>query len=128
MPATYRFEAPIVVIETFNLFSLEDISKTLVDAIADPRCPPDARLLVNLGETQPVFKKSAEDFNMMSLIALQGKYFHHRIAVVAPGDLAFGLMRKDAVRAEEKGVDTEIFRDCNTARRWLMSSNSASGD
>ena len=44
-----------------------------------------------------------------------------RVAVVAPADLTFGLMRMYEVYREDKGLEFRVFREEASALTWLRS-------
>jgi hypothetical protein len=41
------------------------------------------------------------------------------VAILAPDDLAFGLMRAASVFLDAQGLDAEVFRSEDEARAWL---------
>lgn len=52
------------------------------------------------------------------------KHRPHKSAVVASGDLAFGLMRIFSAYGSEAAVEIEVFRTLEEARRWLLADQS----
>jgi hypothetical protein len=103
-------------------YSMDDIPRTILNSLADSRCPANPSILVNLSESLSIYKRSSEDVITMarSLVSL-GKRFNNRIALVAPNDLQYGLMRMGSVFSEELGMMVEIFRTFAKARQWLLS-------
>jgi hypothetical protein len=122
MPVTYRFDSNIVIIEMVGEYSMADIPKTILNALADSHCPANPSILVNLSESLSLYKRSSEEVITMalSLVSL-GKRFNNRIALVAPNDLQYGLMRMGSVFSEDHGMKVEIFRNFAKARQWLLS-------
>ena len=122
MPVTYRFESNIVTIEMVGEYSMDDIPTTILNSLADSNCPANPSILINLSESLSIYKRSSEDVITVarSLVSL-GKYFNNRIALVAPNDLQYGLMRMGSVFSEELGMKVEIFRTFAKARQWLLS-------
>jgi hypothetical protein len=45
--------------------------------------------------------------------------FGARLGMVAPSDLAFGMMRQGSAFIEDQGVNAEVFRDYVSALEWL---------
>jgi len=118
---TYRFDSNIVVMEMVGEYSMDDIPKTVLNALADSHCPANPSILVNLSESRSLYKRSSEDIKTMarSLVPL-GKRFNNRIALLAPNDLQYGLMRMGTVFSEENGMKPEVFRTFAEARQWLL--------
>jgi hypothetical protein len=122
MPVTYRFDSNIVVLDMVGEYSVDDIPKTILNSLADAQCPATPFMLVNLSESMSIFKRSSEDVITMarSLVSL-GKRFNNHIALVAPNDLQYGLMRMGSVFSEELGMKVEVFHTFDKARQWLLS-------
>ena len=122
MPVTYRFESNIVVMEMVGEYSLDEIRQTLLNALADPRRLANACLLVNLTESQSIYKRSQVELQSAAqFLASLAKGFNNRIAFVSSKDLPFGLARMVSVGADDIGIETEVFRTMAEARRWLLS-------
>jgi len=122
MSVEYRFDSNIVVMEMAGEYSLDDIRIAIVNSLADPACPANSFLLINLTNSQSILTRSSEDVKTMAhFVASLGERFHNRIALVAPGDLPFGQMRMSSVGAEERGIQAEVFRSFIKARAWLLS-------
>ena len=122
MPVTYRFDSKINVIEMAGEYSLDDIRQAIHNMFADHECPTDAYLMINLTESQSINTRSPEDVKIIAnVIASLGERFNFRMALVAPKDLPYGLMRMSSVGSAEKGIDSEVFRTVAEARKWLLS-------
>ncbi len=122
MPVTYRFDSNIVIIEMVGEYSMDDIPTTILNSLADSHCPANPSILIDLTESLSIYKRSSQDVTTMarSLVSL-GKRFNNRVALVAPNDLQYGLMRMGSVFSEEQGMTPEIFRSFAEARKWLLS-------
>ncbi|MFZ1080341.1 MAG: hypothetical protein WAO19_00270 [Candidatus Kryptoniota bacterium] len=122
MPVNYRFDSNIVVIEMVGEYSMDDIRTTILNSLNDSKCPANPFILANLSESRSIYIRSSEDVKTMarSLASLANR-FNNRIALVAPNDLIYGLMRMGSVFSEEKGMKVEIFRVFTEARKWLQS-------
>ena len=103
-------------------YSMDELRTTILSSLADAKCPANPFLLINLGESRSIYNRSSEDIKIMALfVASLGKRFNNRVALVAPDDLPFGLMRMSSVGSEERGITAEVFRTFAKAREWLMS-------
>ena len=77
-------------------------------------------LLFDVSRSQSLGDRSAHDVRAMAhFVASQGERFSRRFAIVAPSDLAFGLMRLGSVVTESQGVATHVCRDHESALAWL---------
>jgi len=122
MPVKYRFDSTIVVIELVGEYSMDDLRSTILNSLADSARPVNSYLLIDLSKSRSIYDRSAEDVNIMaSFIGSLGGRFNNRIALVAPNDLPYGLMRMGSVGSEERGVKSEVFRSFDDARNWLLS-------
>ena len=121
MPITHRFDSTIVVMELAGEYSMDDVRSAIFNALADSQCPAAPCILIDLTESQSIYKRTPEDVKIMvgSLSSLRERF--KRIALVAQKDLPYGLMRMGSVFSEEQGMPVEIFRDFASARNWLLS-------
>ena len=121
MPVTYRFDANIVVLEMVGEYSMDEVRQTILNSISDPKFPANTCLLIDLSESQSIYKRSTEEVKAMAqYIASLGERFNNRIALVAHSDLPYGLMRMSSVGSEERGVKSAVFRTVAEARKWLV--------
>jgi len=122
MPVTYRFDSNIVIIELVGEYSMDDIRTTILNSLADTKCPATPFILIDLSESRSIYNRTSEDVKTMvrSLSSLRER-FNNRIALVAQKDLPYGLMRMGSVFSEEQGMPVEIFRTFANARKWLLS-------
>ena len=124
MPVSYRFDSTIIIIELVGEYSMNDIPATIIKSLADSKCPIKPFILIDLSESLSIDKRTSEDVITMALSLVPlGKHFNNHIALVAPNNLRYGLMRMGAVFSEEKGMKVEIFRTFADARKWLLSCN-----
>jgi hypothetical protein len=121
MPVTYAFDDSIVVIRMEGQYTVPDLEQAILAGLGDPHRPADAVLMFDLSESRALRDRPTEDVRGMArFLARHRARYGSRLAMVAPSDLAFGLMRLGAVTAEGGGVDAEVFRDYVTARAWLL--------
>ncbi len=122
MPVQYRFDSNIIIIEMVGEYSTDEPRAAVLSALADSACPANAVLPINLDQSQSIYERTSNEVKNMALfIASLGKRFNNRVALVAPDDLPYGLMRQGTVGSEEIGIQAEVFRDFTKAREWLLS-------
>ncbi|HET7456479.1 MAG TPA: hypothetical protein VFJ74_02425 [Gemmatimonadaceae bacterium] len=121
MPVTYSFDDRIVAVRMVGNYSVDELEETMLAGLADPKRPARAVLMFDLTESRALRDRPTEDVRGMArFIARHRVAFNSRLAMVAPSDLAFGLMRLGAVTAEAGGVVAEVFREYAPARAWLL--------
>ncbi|MGO9481707.1 MAG: STAS/SEC14 domain-containing protein [Candidatus Kryptoniota bacterium] len=122
MPVKYRFDSDIVVVEMVGEYSMDELRAAILNSLADPERPGNSFLLINLTESQSIHERSSSEVATMArFVASLGKRFNNRIALVAPDDLPFGLMRMSSAGSEQRGIRSQVFRTLAEARKWLMS-------
>ena len=120
MPVSYAFDERIVVVRAEGDYSEVDLEDTILAALTDPRRPHDVALLMDVSGSSTFRDRPTDDFRGTArFLARHRLRYGSRVAIVAPSDLAFGLMRMAAVTAEAGGVMTEVFREWAPARAWL---------
>ena len=72
------------------------------------------------GSTVLPSRSTSEIRDLAAFLGREGARFGRRLALVAPSDVAFGLMRLASVSVPESEVETEAFRDHAAARAWLL--------
>jgi hypothetical protein len=122
MPVNYRFDESIVIVEPAGEYSTDDLRAAVLNALADTKCPASCRLLINIGGSRSIYSRSTAEINIMSrFVASQSKRFSDRIALVASDDAQFGILRMGSIGAEDKGIQSGVFRSFDEARKWLLS-------
>jgi hypothetical protein len=122
MPVAYRFDSNIIVIEMVGEYSLDDIRMTILNSLADSKCPTTPFILVNLSGSRSIYNRSSDDVKTIALsLASLAKRFNNRIALVAPDDFPYGLMRMGSVFSAMAGFEPEVFRTYADARKWILS-------
>jgi hypothetical protein len=122
MPVTYRFESSILIIEMVCEYSLDEIHQTILNALADSGRPAHSCLLINLTESQSIYKRSQVELQSVAkFLASLADRFNNRIAFVSSKDLSYGLARMISVGSEDIGIKTAVFRTIAEARKWLLS-------
>jgi len=103
-------------------YSLDDIRVTILNSLADSECPTTPVILVDLSESHSIYNRSTNDvMNLARSLAPLAERFNNRIALVAPKDFQYGLMRMGSVFSKDAGFEPEVFRNFVDARKWLLS-------
>ena len=122
MSVTYRFDSKIVVIELADKYSMEDIPVTILHSLADSKCPGNPFILIDLSVSKSIFNRSTDDvIKMAHSLGSLAERFNRRIALVAPEDFSYGLMRMGSAFSAMVGFEPEVFRTYADARKWLLS-------
>lgn len=122
MPVSYRFDSNIIIIEMIGEYSVADLRATILNSFDDPDCPKNPTLMIDLSKSSSIYQRTSASVNAMAgFIASYGNKFNHRIALVAPDDLTYGLMRMSSAPADLHGIEVEISRTYEKAREWLLS-------
>ncbi len=120
MPVNYVFEGRLLKLELVGQYEPEDVIKSFVTAMGDPKCPNPAALLVDVRRSDTLATAAVEDIRRVAeYVGPYAKRVGGRVAVVAASDVHFGLSRLGSVYSEGVGVETEVFRDAETAMAWL---------
>jgi len=121
MPATYRYDSNLVILELAGDYSMDDIRAAIRGSLADQSCPEKPRLLIDLTSSEVLRKRTSEDVKTIAeFVASLAERFDNRVAMVAPKDYQYGLMRMGSAGAESRGVSSRVFRAFDDARKWLL--------
>ena len=120
MPVTYAFDGRIVVLRLSGEYSTGDLRTAIDQSLTDRGRPELTGMLFDLSESTAIEERDAADVEGMArFLANRGPRFGRRLAMVAPTDLSYGLMRMGGVTAQAQGVEAAVFRDVASARVWL---------
>ena len=120
MPVSHSFEGQYVVLSMRGHYSTQELRDAVEAALTDPQRTPLTALLFDLRESLSLEGRTAADVAKMArFLGERGAMYGNRLAMVAPTDLAYGLMRMGAVLAENGGVESAVFRDIASAVEWL---------
>lgn len=122
MPIAHRFDPALRTL--FVDFSGEINEAELVDAArklaADPSIPPGRRELVDLSGIEATDVTAAALRRVAHIYAeTDVRPEESRVAIVAPGDLYYGLSRMYEAFREPSPLEIRVFRDLPEARAWL---------
>lgn len=117
MGASYRLDADrrLVLTTLAGVVTEDDLDGLENTMSKDPAFDPTWPVLVNATHLDPA-AISAEGLRYR---AAQVRPLHHRVAVVAPADVVFGLARMFQMLTEGNGNQIEVFRTPREALAWL---------
>ena len=96
--------------------SFQDYRALLAVMIEDPDFDPEYDRLWDLRQGDPVL--SADEVRGVAKVVAR-VVGGRRAAIVAPGDVAYGLSRMYSVFLEDAGIDVQPFRTLGEATTWL---------
>ena len=110
----------LVLVKITGIVTFKEMAGHLTSLSKDPRYVPPMRKLIDLREclNYSLTREQAE-----KLAALNRELIHsfkdERCAIVAPGDLAFGMSRAHEMYTSGSGLDIQVFRKLRDALEWL---------
>ena len=97
--------------------SFQDFRAIMAVMIEDPDFHPEFDRLWDMRLGHPV----ASSDELRGIAKVVGRLVGgHRGAIVAPGDVAYGMSRMLSVFLEDEGVDLQPFRTMGEATGWLQ--------
>jgi hypothetical protein len=120
MSVSYSIEKDLLRLTLEGEYAPDDIVRTFLDAIDDPKCPTPVALLVDVSRSSSLATRPVEQIR--TIAERLGDYKERvggRCAVLASSDVNFGLSRLGSVYSEGVGVSTSVFRDLPEALAWL---------
>lgn len=119
MPVHFAQAGSILVVAVDGDFTVTELNRILVEAMAHPTTPDPARVLLDLTGAASLARKSDADLSACaSLFAVQGDRVE-RVAVLVAGDLVDDLMRMGTAFVRQEGVQATPFRSRTEAEGWL---------
>ena len=121
MSITYRIDqkAERITATVSGDLTFHDLRATLGVMVRDPAFRPRFDRLWDLREAHT--KLSGDEVRSIATAVRVG-VGGHRIAIVAPSDVAYGLARMYSVLVEESGLIVQPFREMECATTWLQES------
>ena len=120
MPVTWSIEGDLLRMNFEGRYEPPEIIEQFEAALADPRCPEEVSLLVDATKSESLDKRSPTEIRYVAeYLGPYRKRIRGRCAVVASGNLQFGLSRMGSVYSENVGVDAQVFRSVPEALKWL---------
>jgi hypothetical protein len=120
MGVSYAIDGKLVTISLEGTYEPQDIIRTFVDAMDDPRSPDRAALLLDVTRSESLSGRSPDEIRLVAeFLGPYAERIGGRCAVVAAKDVHFGLSRMGSVYTDGVGVKAEVFRDTESALEWL---------
>jgi hypothetical protein len=121
MPVNFEFTDGIIVLRMIDVYSPEDIKKTLLQGLNDIGTSRAVGLLFDVTPSRSLRTRSPDDLAAMGyFLAQHSRSFANRVALVGFDDFPFGMMRMGQITLEREGVVAEVFREESSARKWLL--------
>ena len=121
MPVRYEINENVLRMDLEGEYEPEDILRTFLDALADPRCPKQVALLVDVTRSAVLAKRAPGEIQTVAeALGPFSERIGGRCAVIASDELHFGLTRMGSAYTGGVGVDAQIFRDRESALTWLV--------
>ncbi len=118
MPVHARSRAGILEITVDGDYTLGELKRVAAEALGSSE---EARVpvLLDLSGAAGLRKRSEAEYVETREFLVKHRSRIERVAVLAPGDVAYGLVRMSTVHLEAAGVPVEPFRTGAEAREWL---------
>jgi len=120
MPVTYALVGPLLKLDLEGRYKPRDIVEQFLAGLADPSCPSEVALLVDVTRSQSLETRAPREIRHIAQFL--GRYrarIGGRCAVVAKTDVHFGLSKMGSAYSEAVGVRAAVFRDSRSALDWL---------
>src|SRR5512145_637165 len=105
MPVTYSFDERIVVMHMHGTYSVQDLQRGILEALADTACPSSPVLMFDLRESLSLPDRTPDEVrDMARFLGVNGDRFGRRLGMVTSNDISYGLMRLGAATVEAYGV------------------------
>jgi hypothetical protein len=125
MGLSYSYDGDVLRIVGEGNYSVQALKDLLTAAMSDPRTRPGMSTLMDIRQSEAT--RTTEE--LVSVVDFLGSKRDRsvplRCAVVAAGDLRFGLSRMVSVYVEKYGVELRVFRDLESAEFWLRADSGA---
>ena len=122
MPIHYEIQPDQKVVYTTLKGELSEIELAdyFMSLVSHPLFHPSFRVLVNTARIDSV-AVTGEEIRAMSEATHDeaAKLGGARVAIYAPSDVVYGMMRMYQTLRDESPYDIKVFRDLGEARRWL---------
>lgn len=126
MPVSFREDRGCGVLDLEGNYSVREARDGLVQGLADLSIKPPVGLIVDVSRSAMVGTRPSDDIVRAAQgMGPLGHKFSHRIAVVAPSALTFGLMRMGGIHAEDAGLKVRVCHTYESAVAWVLGGSTA---
>jgi hypothetical protein len=98
----------------------DDLNSHLDQLLEDPDYTAPMLKLVDQRNVKSygLTNKQAEQFAIKKS-TLANRFFHEKCAILVASDLGFGVARIHQALMDESGIEIEVFRNLEDAKKWL---------
>ena len=100
-------------------YTSEELRRVGARALDAWSAPAPVRVFLDFSGAAGLDRKPARDVHGTAAFFADRRGLVDRVAILAPGDLAYGLMRMGAALSQRDGLRTEVFRTSAEAQAWL---------
>jgi hypothetical protein len=120
MPVFSRLKEGVLVITVDGDYTSNEIGRVGRAGLEDPDRPNPGPVLIDMSGAAGLHKRSYEHIVEVTRSFQPTAVSLTRVALLAPSDLAFGLMSQVGGHAKAMGIDARAFRAREDAMVWLQ--------
>lgn len=124
MPVFSKVRDGILVVAVDGDYTSTELRRAGAAGLGEPGLPRPARVLLDMSGAAGISRRSPEELRTTADFFAGLSEEGSRVAILAPDDLAFGLMRMAEAYYASKGRVAKVFRDRGEAVAWLAGSGS----
>ena len=116
----FREKLKLVIVHIADTVTFEQVVAHLKSLSEDPRYRPPMNKLVDFRKCRKydLTREQAEKFATLNR-ELSDFFLNEKCAIVAPGDLEYGMSRVHEMYTSGSGLDIQVFRKMPDALDWL---------
>jgi len=122
MTVEYAFieKFKLVIVNIADTVTFEQMIMHLMSLSKDPLYQPPMKKLVDFRKCRKydLTRDQVEKFATLNR-ELSNFFINEQCAIVAPGDLEYGMSRAHEMYTYESGIDIQVFRQLHEALDWL---------
>jgi hypothetical protein len=119
MPVRAAFQDGVLAITVDGEYTPEELRGTGDAALLDPGVAGQVRVLLDVTDAVGLRARSSETLRETALFFAARRDRVAKVAILAPDDLGYGLMRQAAVYAGNAGLVAQVFRTRAEGLSWL---------
>jgi len=119
MPVRYFVTGEILVVMVEGDYASEELRRVGDAAVRAPGLPHPAPVLLDMSKAAGLNARSGRQLRATAAFFAERADRIRRIAILAPTDLSYGLMRMGATFGETMGLVVGVFRSLDEAMRFL---------
>ena len=120
MPVVYDFDGDVLVFKPSGVYPPDELYIAWDAAMADERCPPEPRVLLDVRHSRALQGRSVADLRKVTQFFLDRAVGRsRRVALLAEGALQYGIMRMAATWVSLDRATARVFTSQTDALDWL---------